>query len=163
MAIASKKLSLKSLGLTKDVILETVMNDKSKPQPIAVFYGQMSKFKEGSFTDPQGEVREYKGLRGMFKGQNVVTGDKGAAAICYLPDVALDLIEGQYEDGDKIEFAVQIYAQYDKDAATAYTFGAEFLTEVASEPLNALEMLIADKVPALAMLENKTAKKEKAA
>ena len=170
MANLNKKLSVKTLGWDKEKILEKVIGDKTKAHPIAIFYGQMTRLKKGETVDNAGEVRSFTGLRGMFKGVNVDTKEESASSVCYLPNVALDMIEGQWVEGERVEFAVQIFVKFDKASATSYVYEAEFLSEVSNNPLSAMEKLIAQKVPGVLSLtdqsektEEKPAKKAKAA
>jgi len=154
----NKKLSVKTLGFDKETILDLIMKDKSKSHELAVFYGQMTRLKKGEMQTPDGEVRAFIGLRGIFKGVNLIDKTEGASSVCYLPDVALDLIQGQWSEGERVEFAVKIFARYDKVSATSYVFEAEFLTEVSNEPLSALEKLVHDKVPQLSLAAPKKEK-----
>lgn len=162
-AALQKKLSVKTLGLEKVVILEKVMKDKKNVIPLAIFYGQMTRTKSGEMTTPDGEVRAFTGLRGIFKGINVETKETVSSSVCYLPDVALDLILGQFKEGERIEFAVQIGARFSEKAATNYEYTAEFLTEVSNDPLAALEKLVSEKAPEVLKLAAPSAKKDKKA
>lgn len=161
MSKMNKKLSVKTLGFDKETINEIVSKDKSKSHELAVFYGQMTRLKKGEMQTPDGEVRSFVGLRGIFKGVNLIDKSEGASSVCYLPDVALDLIQGQWAEGDRIEFAVKIFARYNKPVtpdASPYVFEAEFLTEVSNDPLSALEKIVQDKVPQLSLAAPKKEK-----
>jgi hypothetical protein len=160
----NKKLSLKTLGWTKDNVLEQVFKDKENSHALATFIGKAVDTKNGQFTDPSGEVREFSGLRGTFKGTNLHTGVEMLSAICYLPDIALDVILGGVGGGDNIEFAVVIYARFDSSAATSYVYEAEFLTNAAenADMFGRLEAIVAPAVQNLLVLEDNSSEKQKA-
>lgn len=86
-------------------------------------------------------------LLGSFQATNLKTGKVYRSGVCYLPNLALDLIAPQLSDKDTkaVEFAFNIGVVYDEGSATSYVYFAEPV--IAPGENDPLEMLT-KKLPA---------------
>jgi hypothetical protein len=118
-----RKLSPKDMGFDKETILKMVLEDTAAKHFIARFGGTVTglkpyKIKEGDRT---GETAY--GLQGQFVG---ITADKEmAGTVLYLPGYVNDAIVSIFAADDTIsavKIGYDVYAYYDKDAATSYVF-----------------------------------------
>lgn len=79
------------------------------------------------------------GLKGQFKAVNVETGEIFRSGVCYLPNVATDLIAGALREGMQLEFAFGISVK-PADNPIGYEYNVASLLPVAeNDPLDALE------------------------
>lgn len=91
---------------------------------------------------------EWRALTGQFRaialsGENA--GEVSDSAVCFLPDVALDLVCAQLESGAKaVDFAFDISAALDETVAVGYSYRATPLIETEEEsPISRLEKKMA--------------------
>ena len=129
-----KKIAVRTVFGDKAEILETVLKDKTKAHPLMRVVGIANGFKEG-----EGDYGAWKGLTGRFEATSAKTGEVFNSPVCFLPEFAIDLISGQFDDVTKaVKFAFDIGAVYAADAATSYEFTVNPLTEAADDELKEL-------------------------
>lgn len=88
---------------------------------------------------------EWRALAGQFRATNISTGEVFDSAVCFLPDVALELVIAQLEGGAKgVEFAFDISAVLDETVAVGYSYRASPLIQSEEEsPISRLEAKMA--------------------
>lgn len=88
---------------------------------------------------------EWRALGGQFRATNLVTAEIFDSAVCFLPDVALDLVCAQLEGGAKaVDFAFDISAVLDESVAVGYSYRASPLIQAEEEsPISRLEAKMA--------------------
>lgn len=88
---------------------------------------------------------EWRALTGQFRATNIQTGEVFDSAVCFIPDVALDLVCAQLEGGAKaVDFAFDISAVLDETVAVGYSYQASPLIQAEEEsPISRLESKIA--------------------
>ena len=93
---------------------------------------------------------DWSALSGMFRAINPVTGETFDSGVCFLPDVALDLIVGQLNSGAaSVDFAFDVLAALDESSAVGYSYRAVPIIQQENNPISRLEALISEKAPAL--------------
>lgn len=140
MTTLLKKLSIK--GICGDVKAPAV--GVSKELAVILGYARTSEIKKTTFGDSIG-------FHGSFKGIDVETGEEFQSGVCYLPDVASDMLnnamldtEGVVEFGFKI-FVVGVKGRTEGEG-NKYEYRCAPLMEVSeNDPLNALETRIKNK------------------
>lgn len=111
------------------------------------FMGSAQGVKEGV-----SDFGEWRALTGQFRAI-ALSGDNAGevfdSAVCFMPDVALDLVCAQLEGGAKaVDFAFDISAVMDETVAVGYSYRASPLIEAEEEsPISRLEQ----KLSALAL------------
>lgn len=86
------KLSVATMGLDQDALLSVLVNQvkkTKKPVPVCRFVGMAQKMFTGK-TDNG----EWTGFKGMFLGQNYLTGEAFRSASCFLPALAAEMLSG---------------------------------------------------------------------
>lgn len=88
---------------------------------------------------------EWTALTGQFHGTNLETGETMASAVCFLPDVALDLITAQLSGGAKaVEFAFDISVVADESSSVGFIYTASPILQAAdNDPIKRLQAKIA--------------------
>lgn len=77
---------------------------------------------------------EWRALTGQFRAVNLETGETFDSGVCFLPDVALDLVAGAIESGAKgVDFAFDISAVVDESVAVGYSYRASPLIQAEEE------------------------------
>ena len=122
---------------------------------IGRFFGSASGVKTGV-----SDFGEWTALTGQFRAINKQTGEVFDSGVCFLPDVALDLIVGQLNGGAQaVDFAFDINAVLDETVQVGYSYRAIPILETSAEsPISRLEAQMA-KMAALPAPE--TGKKSK--
>ena len=107
------------------------------------FMGSAQGVKEGV-----SDFGEWRALTGQFRaialsGEN--SGEVSDSAVCFLPDVALDLVCAQLEGGaSAVDFAFDISAVMDESVAVGYSYRATPLIAAEEEsPISRLEQKLA--------------------
>lgn len=104
---------------------------------VGTFYGSASGTKEGT-TD----YGDYRALTGVFRAINPA-GEVFESGVCFLPDVALDMITGALDGGaTSVDFAFKIYAALDAESNVGYTYRAEPLLNQTDNPLDRIAGLL---------------------
>jgi len=102
---------------------------------------------------------DWTALTGAFQGSNMETGVVTRSGVCFLPDVALNLITpGLMQKETKgIEFAFNIGVKADEDSTTGYVYVCEPIFDAAeNDPLEMLtKKLPAPKGDKVAQIEHK--------
>lgn len=146
------KLSVKSFGFDKEKILELVSKDKNVEVPLVRFTGVatgLRKYKIPANMVKDG-VDEGFGLSGEFEGQSV-DGEIKSGSVLYLSRGAHDMVEAALSLSDDVlavKIAFDVYARYDKDAATFYVYVTRDVLNSGSSSVDAIKEAIKD-VPAL--------------
>lgn len=158
------KMSVKSFGWTKPVILEAVMKDKEND----VFLCRVGGIATGlrKYKIPASQVKD--GVEDGFglSGQFVGVGPDGVevkGSVLYLPRYVHDMVEAALSIGDDVagvRIGFDIYARYDEASATSYIFVArDLLNEGSSSVDSVKETLFAlpmPNSPAAKQLESKS-------
>lgn len=144
-----KKLSIKGILGRKPKVPED-----GKVNWLVQFIGVATGMKTGSSN-----FGEWTALTGSFQGVNMETGDVMRSGMCFMPDVALNLITpalGQ-KDTKGIEFAFNIGVKADEKSTIGYVYVAEPVLEASeNDPLEMLtKKLGASKMEKPAAIENK--------
>lgn len=122
---------------------------------LATFAGIASDIKQGV-----SDFGEWEALTGQFRAINAETGEVFDSAVCFLPDVALNLVKAQLAGGAKaVEFAFEISAVEDESVAVGYSYRASPLLEISED--DPMQRLMA-KVPTFAPALSAPAAEEKA-
>lgn len=116
-------------------------NKTASSMVLARFYGSAVGTKTGV-----SDFGEWTCLTGQFRAINKTTGESFDSGICFLPDVALDLVVGALGQGS-VDFAFDIGVVLDDDSATGYVYTAIPLMQEESNPISRLE----EKLAALAL------------
>jgi hypothetical protein len=148
-----KKISIKTVFGDKGAILDTIMKDKAVDHKIVRIFGMTGSTKTG-----ESDYGPFVAFRGRFKAINLVSGEEFTSSMCYLPELASDMVQGALETaGDaNIEFAFDVGVQYDAQSATSYIYTVNPLLEPSNaDPLSAFEKHITNKNPLPVMLEHK--------
>ena len=113
---------------------------------MATFAGIASDIKSGV-----SDFGEWEALTGQFRAINAETGEVFDSGVCFLPDVALDLVKGQLASGAKaVEFAFEISAVEDETVSVGYSYRASPLLEMAEDdPMQRLMVKVPTFAPAL--------------
>lgn len=148
-AFGKSQITLKDVGLDKAEVQAIVLKDK-KPHTVALAIGIASRAIPGSKTMPDGKQSNWVVLHGSFRLTNTVTGLTRDGCKLILPDVASNQIAALITHDAAVEFAIEIVADYQKDAATSYVWGARSIMKGAKDPLAAiLERIPQEKRPKL--------------
>ena len=118
-------LAIAMLGQTvsKDDAGKEVRSVTGRPQPIMRVLGQVI-----GFTPGEGDNGSFVKLKGSFQAINLQTGEVINTAQAILPDAVGEPLANAIHNGaEAIEFAVEIFVEYDESAATMYKFTARSL------------------------------------
>ena len=93
---------------------------------------------------------EWRALTGQFRAIALAGDNAGEvfdSTVCFLPDVALDLVASQIEGGaNAVDFAFDISAVLDESVGVGYSYRATPLIEAAEEsPIARLEKKLAER------------------
>lgn len=139
-----KKISMRTIGISRTDILDKVMKDKNSVHTLALVLGIAGGKKRHSRTNEHGELQEDFGFTGQFKATNLETGEEYTAAVCYLPGAAKDILDGVLsttENVSGVEFIFKIQARYDEKSATSYVYEVETVVKQENAQLARLENL----------------------
>lgn len=140
MATLLKKLSIK--GVCGDIKAPAV--GEVRELAVIMGYARTSEIKKTTFGDSIG-------FHGDFKGIDIDTGEEFRSGVCYLPDVASDLLNNAMMGGEgSVEFGFKISVVGVKGRQEGeqnkYEYRCSPLMEAAeNDPLNALENRIKNK------------------
>jgi hypothetical protein len=137
----AKKLSIATLGLRKPDIQALVLADRNAEHFLARFVGVATQPKP--YKDPETGDMKF-GLMGQFEG----TSREGVvlnSAVAYLPTYAMDMVLAalSLEDVQGVNIAFDIYAIYDEDSATSYTFNVRDLLNQGAHGVDEVKAQIA--------------------
>jgi hypothetical protein len=147
------KLSVATFGFDKERILEIVSQDKTKEWPLVRFTGVatgLRKYKKPDKMVKPGESAEGYGLSGDFEGESI-DGQIESGNVLYLSAGAHAMVEAALsmsEDVLGVRIAFDVYAKYDKDAATFYVYVTRDVLNEGGQSVAAIKEAIKD-VPAL--------------
>jgi hypothetical protein len=126
------KLTMKEFIGKKSQLLAYAL--KGKPNDDAVtgapvkllrVIGQVTGFKAD-----ESDYGAYTQLNGIFTGTNMQTGEVVQVARCILPGAVGELLSSAIKNGaEAVDFAVEVYIEYDEAAATMYKFSTRSLIE----------------------------------
>jgi hypothetical protein len=156
----SKKISVKTvlgMAISNVVILQKHPQfDKESGQLVCMtIMGIASGVKTG-----ESEHGPWYALTGQFKATNPHTGQVYMSGKCFLPEVALDLLLGQVNQGNTVEFAFTIIAQLDEQSPVGWSYTAVPLLKQEHNPLEALEAKLDAKLLAAPKQEKINKKKD---
>lgn len=119
-------------------------NKTAAVMPLCRMYGTASGSKVGV-----SDFGEWTALTGQFRGLNLSTGETFDSGICFLPDVANDMVLGALNSGaTAVDFAFDVGVVLDEDSATGYVYRASPVLQEEANPISRLE----EKMAALAAL-----------
>ncbi len=137
---------VKKLSVKKVIGAKPKFDDEDqKTKDVMQVVGVASGMKTG--TSDNGD---WTALTGNFAAVNLETGEQFRSGVCFIPDVALDPIVGQLNQGvTAVEFGWTISIKRDENAATGYVYTARPLIE--ADENDPLEQLVShlDTAPAL--------------
>ena len=135
------------MQLIKKISAKTVCGDvrkvvKSKEagwkkEELFRVFGIANKIKTGD-----GDNGPWSAAEGQFKAVCSETGEEFAAGVCFLPDVAQNMVNAivTNAEGQSVEFGFIIYVTEAPDSMTGYTYAAEPLIKpTEDDPLERLE------------------------
>ena len=128
-----KKITLRTVFGGKGDVLETVMKDKQKEHMLMRVHGFANGIREAESREvgQDGEKIKSKGLVGEFEATNLVTGEAFFSPVCWLPQMAVDLVAGQLGEEDaRVGFAYDIGVVYSEASATSYEYTVRPLTKL---------------------------------
>ena len=146
-----KKISTRTVFGGRGEILELVMKDRTKKIPIYRVWGEAigTRSAESREKGDDGEKIKSTGLVGEINAINLHTGEQFYSTVCWLPQMAVDLVATQFggdtDDVQRVAFAYDIGAQFDESSATSYTFTVDPLTEL--KPTESMQKLTASLPP----------------
>lgn len=157
MAQLLKKISAKTVYGGKAEIQKLVLSDQKKNHPLYRVFGQATGFVSGSsrFSDKD-EPQSWNALAGDFEAINFENGEVFDAAICFLPNyVVTPIVEKLKSEGvESVEFAFDVFAQFDEKAATSYIYLAQAVrAEGVESPVDRMRQALP--ATGVARLENK--------
>lgn len=119
-----RKITLKTIGVTPD--FEELMKAEGKKMKLAHIFGVATKAKPG-----QSDLGPYVKFLGQFRAVNLATKDEYESSAIILPRFLEEQLFGMLpEGGGNVEFAFELSARFDKDAATKYVYDARNLLPV---------------------------------
>lgn len=123
------KLSVKSFGWDKEVVLEAVIKDKENDIFLVRFGGVATGLRKYKVPEKMikddGETSGF-GLSGQFKGIGS-DGQEKVGSVLYLPKYVHEMVEAALTMGDDVvgvRIGFDIYARYDNNSATSYVYVA---------------------------------------
>ena len=131
-----RKASVATLFGDKETVLEAVMASKSKPVFMFSIKGNAVGVREGEKAMGDGKVSHWKSLIGSFVCASGKTGEIFMTGQAFLPAYIANMIAGQLgEAGNSCEVDADVYAVYDKSAATSYVYEATLHSARADEEI----------------------------
>lgn len=116
-----RKLTLKTIGAQPD--FEKLLKADGKRMKLAHIYGVATKAKPGT-----SDLGAYVKFLGQFRAVNLATKEVFESSAAILPKFLEEQLFGMLpEGGGNVEFAIELSAKYDKDAATKYVYEAKSL------------------------------------
>lgn len=139
-----RKLTVADLGYDKERLQEMVIANKNEKIFLARFVGVVTGLKpyrpKVERSDGETSDREF-GLLGNFKA-TTRDGEVREGSVCYLPVYYMQSVIAAFTSADdiqSIQIAVDVYVEYDKDAATSYVFTVFDLLNTGSESVAEVE------------------------
>ena len=135
----------------------TIAKAENEVLAIGRFLGSASGTKNGI-----SDFGEWTALTGQFRAISAATGETFDSGVCFLPDVALDLVLGELNGGaTAVDFAFDITAVLDKTVQIGYSYRAAPILEMnADSSIARIEAQLA-KMEALPAPAQETGKKRK--
>lgn len=124
------KLTMKEfIGKKAQLLAYAIQGKKSdeavtgEPVKLLRVIGQVTGFKADS-----SDYGEYTQLNGIFVGTNMQTGEQVQVARAILPGAIGEMLSNAIKNGaDAVDFAVEVFIEYDEAAATMYKFSTRSL------------------------------------
>lgn len=141
-----RKITLKTIGAQPD--FEKLMKAEGKKMSLAHIFGVITRSKPG-----QSDLGAFVKFLGQFKAVNTATGEIFESAAIILPRFLEEQLYGALpaEGAGNVEFAIELSAKYDKDAATKYVYEARNLLPLKENAqMKELESRVGERVKALA-------------
>jgi hypothetical protein len=118
-----RKLTIRNCGFNVAVIKEIVTEETPKADLLKIV-GITTGSKAG-----QTDKGEYLRLLGDFRAVNMQTGEIFQSASCILPSFISDSLGEALKSSPRVEFAIMIGAEFQKDAITQYEYTVSPLIE----------------------------------
>lgn len=118
-----RKITLGTIGAQPD--FEELMKAEGKKMKLAHIFGVVTRAKPGS-----SDFGPFVAFLGTFRAVNLTSKEQFESAKCILPQFLEEQLFGALPAdgaGANVEFALEISAKYDKDAATKYVYEAKSL------------------------------------
>jgi hypothetical protein len=116
-----RKITLKGIGAQADI--EKLMSADGRRMKLAHVYGVATRAKPG-----QTDTGPYVKFLGQFRAVNLATKEVFESSAIILPRfIEEGLFAALPDGGGNVEFAVEISAKFDKDAATKYVYESKSL------------------------------------
>lgn len=159
------KLSAKSFGWDKETILRTLMKPEweGKELPLVRYAGTATGLRK--YKSEYADGGEGFGLSGEFLGIGSDLAPKPErqdGSVLYLPGNVHAMVEAALDmsDASAVRIAFDVYAVYDKDAATSYVFMTRDVLNQGSTSADDILAQVANSAPAIgqeapAQIENK--------
>lgn len=110
-------------AVSKDDAGKDVFSATGKPVKVMRVLGQVSGFSTG-----ESDFGSYVKLFGQFLATNMVTGEETPASTALLPNEVGEPLAAAVKAGaESVDFAVELYVEFDENAATMYKFSARSL------------------------------------
>lgn len=110
-------------------------NTTAAVMPLCRMYGTATGTKEGV-----SDFGEWRALTGQFRGVNIADGETFDSGVCFLPDVAQDMVLGALNGGAQaVDFAFDIGVVLDEESATGYVYRASPVIQEENNPIARLE------------------------
>jgi len=137
-----KKISINKVIGGKPKIAEIAKYFADHPEEkalyLARFFGTANGTKNGI-----SDFGEWMCLTGQFRAINVETGETFDSGICFLPDVAQDMVLGALTGSNAVDFAFDIGVVLDASSATGYVYIATPLVQEENNPINRMQEKLA--------------------
>lgn len=133
-----RKLSVAALGWDKEEILKLVLSNTEEKHHLARFVGSVNGLKPYKIREGERAGEAAYGLLGAFEGTSS-TGEVLDGSVLYLPGYVNDAIVAVFSASDdiaSIKIAMDVYASYDKTAATSYVFSVHDLLNVSNQSVD---------------------------
>jgi len=144
-----RRISPKEMGYDKEAILKLVLSDTDSEHAIYRVVGIATALKPYKDKTDNGDGSVKFGLMGQFEATGV-DGEIKTGSALYLPGYVNDMVVAALSmDGNEaVRLAFDIYAKYDKDAATSYVFVARDLLNAGANSVDEIKAEIAS-LPAM--------------
>ena len=134
-----RKLSAKEVGYDKTTILEMVMTNKEVPHFLFRVIGMATGTKpyESEYGDGEALLGQFQAIK--------PDGTEINGSSLYLPAYIQDMVVAGLNaagDGAAARIGIDIYAQYDADAATFYVFSGRSLLAADTQAVDSIKALI---------------------
>ena len=137
-----KKISINKVIGGKPKIAEIAKYFADHPEEKALYLARFFGAANGTKTGIS-DFGEWSCLTGQFRAINVQTGETFDSGICFLPDVAQDLVLGALNGSNAVDFAFDIGVVLDDSSATGYVYIATPLVQEENNPISRMQEKLA--------------------